>query len=171
MDKKKERQVGLVMAAIISTGMGLLVSALLLLTNEQITKVQSAGMVFLFNTGLSLVFGLIVSQIVPLGKWGFALARKCNANPPSLKFNLINAIPLSFGNTFIISTILSLIGVFTARAHIPPEQLAHMPPFHIMWLGSWGKLLLPTLVLSYLMSITFAPIITRAIGVGGPPKK
>ena len=63
MDKKKERQVGLVMAAIISTGMGLLVSALLLLTNEQITKVQSAGMVFLFNTGLSLVFGLIMGAI------------------------------------------------------------------------------------------------------------
>ena len=85
-----------------------------------------------------------------------------------LKFILLNAIPMAVGNTVIISLVVSLLGVISARLKVPAEVLSTMPPMPVMWLGTWAKLLLPTLAASYILSAILSPLISKALGLGGP---
>lgn len=149
--------------------MGVVSAVLVVTTNPDSLKAHSAALIYASNIVLSTILGIIISLLIPLGKLGASLARKAGAYPPSMKFILLNAIPISVGNTFLISLILSFVGVFTARMKLPAEALSHLPPFPIMWLGNWGKLLIPTLITSYLLSILLAPIVARIVGVKGPP--
>ena len=149
--------------------MGVLAAFLVITTNPDSLKVNSAALIYGSNITLSIILGIVIALIIPFGKIGGAMARKAGATPPSMKFILINAIPNSVGNTILISLILSFVGVFTARMKLPPETLSHLPPFPIMWLGNWAKLLLPSLVVSYILSIILAPIIARIVGIKGPP--
>lgn len=168
--KKKELAMNLIMGVIMSAAMGTVASFLLLRINPQAAAGAPVPMMYLSNIVLSIVVGVLVALLVPLGKMGMALARKAGVNPPGLKFNLINSIPLSVGNTIIVSLILSIIGVISARSKMPPEALANVPPFAVMWLGGWAKLLLPTLIISYILALILAPLVSRMVGLGGPPK-
>lgn len=163
----KERLVGIIMSVFISAAMGLVSAILVINTNPDSTKAHSVGMIYASNILLSMVIGMMIAVILPLGRLGAKLARKANAAPPSMKYILLNAIPNSVGNTLIISFILSFVGVLTARMKLPEETLSHLPPFPVMWLGSWMKLLLPTLFISYTLSVLFAPIVARLVGFKG----
>lgn len=168
---KKERLVGIIMSIIISAVMGVVSAALVIKNNPEAVKYTPVAMLYISNIALSIVIGVIIALVIPLGKLGAMLARKANANPPGIKFFLLNAIPNSVGNTLIISLILSLVGVLSARMKLPAEALSHLPPFAVMWLGSWMRLLLPTLLISYVMSVLLSPLITRLLGVKGPGPK
>lgn len=161
----KERLVGIIMSVIVSTAMGVVSAALVIHTNPDSTKAHSAGMIYASNILLSIVLGMMIAIFLPLGKLGADLARKAKATPPSPKFILLNAIPNSVGNTLIISLTLSFVGVLTARLKLPEEALSKLPPFAIMWLGNWLKLIIPTLIISYVLSIILAPVISRLVGV------
>ncbi len=166
--KKKMFLMGLIMSLIISVAMGLLSSFLLILFNPDIVKSSPVPVIYLLNTLASLITGLIVFFVVPLGKLGVALTVKAGVRPPSLKFTLLNAIPMAVGNTVIISLVVSLLGVISARMKVPAEVLSTMPPMPVMWLGTWAKLLLPTLIASYILSVLISPLISKALGLGGP---
>ena len=148
--------------------MGLVSAILVTTTNPDSLRAHSSALIYASNIILSIILGIVISLFIPLGKLGASLARKAGAYPPSMKFILLNAIPNSVGNTFIISFILSFVGVFTARMKIPAEILPTLPPFPIMWLGSWVRLLLPTLCISYILSVILAPIVARIVGFKGP---
>ncbi|SCW35260.1 Ferredoxin-NADP reductase [Ruminococcaceae bacterium YRB3002] len=167
--KNKERKMGLIMAIIISLAMGVLVAVLIPVFNPQAAEQQPAVIRFVSNILMSVVTGVIVSFVVPLGKIGRALTQKAGANPPSMKFTLLNSIPMAVGNTLIVSLVCSLVGVLTARAHMTPEALAHVPPFFPMWIVSWAQLLGPTLIVSYILAVLLSPFVSQAIGLGGPP--
>ena len=163
--KKKERTMGLVMSIIISAAMGALAAFLVLKTNSQAAGSAPVPMMYISNILVSVIIGVIVALVIPLGKLGRGLAAKANANPPSMKFTLLNALPLSIGNTIIVSFFCSLFGVFMGRRGAPAEALAHMPPFFVMWFGSWLRLLLPTLILSYVLAVVLSPIVSQAVGI------
>ena len=166
--KKKMFRMGLIMSLIISVAMGLLSSFLLILFNPDIVRSSPVPVIYLSNTLASVITGLIVFFVIPLGKLGAALTVKAGVRPPSLKFMLLNAIPMAVGNTVIISLVVSLLGVISARMKVPAEVLSTMPPMPVMWLGTWAKLLLPTLMASYALSVLLTPLISRALGLGGP---
>ena len=168
---KKERLVGIIMSIIISAVMGVVSAALVIRNNPEAVKYTPVEMLYITNIALSIVIGVIVSLVIPFGKLGSMMARKANANPPGIKFFAINAIPISVGNTLIISLILSFVGVLTARMKLPAEALSQLPPFAVMLLGNWFKLLLPTLLISYVLSVLLSPLISRLLGVGGPGPK
>lgn len=165
---RKERLVGLIVSVFVSAAMGLVSAILVTTTNPDSLRAHSSALIYASNIILSIILGIVISLFIPLGKLGASLARKAGAYPPSMKFILLNAIPNSVGNTFIISFILSFVGVFTARMKIPAEILPTLPPFPIMWLGSWVRLLLPTLCISYILSVILAPIVARIVGFKGP---
>ena len=167
--KKKERKMGLIMAIIISLAMGVLVAFLIPKFNPQAAEQQPVAVRYISNILMSVVTGIIVSFIIPLGKIGRALTKKAGANPPSMKFTLLNSIPMAVGNTLIVSLVCSLVGVFMARSHMPPEALASVPPFVPMWLVSWAQLLGPTLIVSYILAVLLSPFVSQAIGLGAPP--
>ena len=167
--KKKERIVGLVMTIIISMAMGALATFIVLKTNAQAAEGMPHAIMYISNILLSVVLGVIISLFLPLGKLGRGLAAKAKANPPSLKFYLLNAIPMSVGNSIIIGLILSLVGVLMGRSRAPAEALAQMPPMPVMWLSSFFTILLPTMLLSYILSVLLAPFVVSAVGLGGPP--
>lgn len=168
---KKERLVGIIMSIIISAVMGVVSAALVIRNNLEAVKYTSVEMIYITNIALSIVIGVVVSLVIPFGKLGAMMARKANANPPGIKFFAINAIPISVGNTLIISIVMSLYGVISARMKLPAEALSQLPPFVVMWLGNWFKLLLPTLLISYVLSVLLSPLISRLLGVKGPGPK
>ncbi|HAV91010.1 MAG TPA: hypothetical protein DCW44_07035 [Eubacterium sp.] len=51
------------------------------------------------------------------------------------------------------------------RSKAPASAVADMPPLPIMWLGSWGKLLIPTLILSYVLSVLLSPFVSQLVGL------
>ena len=166
--EKKERAVGLTMTVLVSAAMGAVASYLVLKTNPQAAVAVSAPVMYGSNIVLSVILGLVISLVIPLGKLGRVLAKKANANPPGIGFTLLNALPFAVGNTALISLALSFLGVFMARSHIPAEALARMPPLPVMWLGSWVQLLLPTLVASYAVSVILSPVVSSIAGLGKP---
>lgn len=167
--KKKERKMGIIMAIIISLAMGVLVAFLIPKFNPQAAEQQPVVIRYVSNILMSVVTGIIVALIIPLGKIGRALTQKAGANPPSMKFTLLNSIPMAVGNTLIVSLVCSLVGVLMARSHMPPEALANVPPFVPMWLVSWAQLLGPTLIVSYILAVLLSPFVSQAVGLGGPP--
>ena len=166
--KQKEFKMNMIMATVISLAMGVLVAILLPIVNPQSAS-QPVAIRYISNILMSLIVGIIVALVIPLGRLGRALAGRCGATPPTMKFNLLNAIPISLGNTIIVSLACSLMGVLMARKNMPPEALSQVPPFAVMWFGGWVKLLLPTLIVSYIIAVVLAPIVGRAVGLGGPP--
>lgn len=170
--KKKERLMGLIMAIIISAAMGIVATFLVRLFNAQ-AKNSPLIVMLLMNVTLSIVLGVIISLVLPLGKLGRKLAAAAHANPPSFKFTLLNSLPISIINTVIIGFLLSGLGIFMARMGIrrsaPPEAaaaaLASMPPFPVMWMISFFEILIPTMVISYLLAVILSPIISQAVGL------
>ena len=66
---------------------------------------------------------------------------------------------------FLMGLTMSLI---ISVAKVPSAVLSTMPPMPVMWLGTWAKLLLPTLVASYILSVLLTPLISKVLGLGGP---
>ena len=163
--KKKERTMGLVMSIIMSAAMGALSAYLVMKGNPEATKSLPVPMMYISNILLSITVGIIVALCLPLGKMGRALAQKAHAKPPAMKFTLLNAIPFSVGNTLIVSLVVSFFGVAMGRSKAPASAVADMPPLPIMWLGSWGKLLIPTLILSYVLSVLLSPFVSQLVGL------
>ena len=168
---QKNRAMHTAMSVLISAAMGVVASYLVLKTNPQAAAATPAPMMYMSNIVLSVVLGLVSAAVLPLGKWGRGLADKAHAKPPSLAFQLLNSVPLALGNTLFVSLTLSFVGVFMGRRGAPAEAVAHMPPLPVMWLGSWAKLLLPTLCVSYLLSVLLSPVVAKLLGLGGPPEK
>ena len=163
--KTRERLMGVVISVIISIAMGIVAAYIVLKTNPQAAELTPVPAIYISNILMSVAAGILVALFIPLGRIGRALTIKAHATPPSPKFFLLNALPISVGKTFIVSFLVSLAGVISARSKIPPEALSQLPPFPVMWLGSWIRLLLPTLILSYVLSIILSPVLTKAFGL------
>ena len=156
--KKQERTIGLVMAIIMSIAMGIV--AAVVIHNDPKAQTPPFPIFCLINVVESIIVGLLVALFIPLGKMGQALCRKAKAVPPSLKFNLLNSIPLAIGNSLIVSTVVSFINIVQAHAKIPAEQA---PPLFAMWFGSWAPLLLPSIAISYVLAILVSPIVVKMV--------
>ena len=159
---------GLIMAVIMSAAMGALASFLVLKNNPQAASGSSVTFMYISNILLSVVVGIVVALVIPLGKIAGFLTRKANAYPPSIKFILINSIPMSVGNSLAVGLIVSLFGVIVGRMKMPPAVQAATPLIP-MWLGSWARILLPTLLVSYVLSVVLTPVLSRILGLGGKP--
>lgn len=156
MDKKQEKKIGLIMAVIMSVCMGVIASVVI--AGNPNANTPSFPVFLLINLVESVIVGILVALIIPLGKMGQAMTRKAKAAPGSLKFNLINSIPMTLGNSLIVSTIISFVNVAQAHSHIPAEQA---PPLFVMWFGSWAPLLLPSILISYMIAVVISPIVVK----------
>lgn len=162
--KNQERTIGIIMAIIISVAMGIVASVVV--SRNPGAKLPPFPIFCLINVAESVVVGIIAALLIPLGKLGHMLTVKAKATPPSLKFTLLNSLPMAVGYSVIVSAIISFINVAQAHSKIPAEQA---PPLFAMWFGSWGPLLIPSILISYVLSILLAPIVVRAVmGKGGP---
>ena len=164
--KRKQVRMSIVMSIIMSSVMGALASFIILSTTSHAFS-QSVMMTYLVNIIVGAMIGTVIAITLPIGKLGKDLASRAGATPPSLKFTLLNALPLSLGNTLIIGLLLSGFGVFMGRHNAPAEVVAQMPPFIIMWLMNYAKLLLPTFLISYFLSVILSPVVSKALGLLG----
>ena len=165
--KKKERTVSVIMAVILSAVMGALATTLVRksLNPQMLASIPAAGM-YVSNILESIAVGVLLVLVAPFGKWGKALAARHNAFPPSMKFSLLNCLPISVGSSVIVSFIVSLINTAQAHAKIPPQVA---PPLLAMWLPAWLKLLIPSILVSYVLAVVISPFVVQAVGLGGPP--
>ncbi|MBE6764730.1 MAG: 2Fe-2S iron-sulfur cluster binding domain-containing protein [Ruminococcaceae bacterium] len=163
--KKKQRTMSVIMAIIISAAMGAIAAYLTLKNNPLAAQGTPPQMMYISNIAMSITVGILCGLFLPFGKWGRALATKAGANPPSMKFTLLNCLPISVGNTLVVSLIVSFFGVVMGRAKAPAEALSQLPPLPVMWLGSWAQVLLPTLVASYLLAVIFSPMVAEMVGM------
>lgn len=160
--KKQERKIGLIMATIISAVMGIVASVVI--SKNPNAQTPAFPIFCLINIVESIVVGIIVALVIPLGKLGQGLAKAAKATPPSLKFNLLNSIPLSIGNSVIVSAVVSFVNIAQAHSHIPAEQA---PPLVAMWMGSWLPLLIPSVLISYVLAVLVSPLVVGAVRSGG----
>ena len=123
--QKKEKKVNIIMAVVMSLVMGLFF-AFLARHNAGAKELESmppAPIMFITSALEAIIAGLIVALILPLGKAGRAMAGKFNAEPPSMKFTLINSIPLAVVNAVICSAVCSFISIAdekdSLRIHLP----------------------------------------------------
>ncbi len=167
--KNKERLISIIMAVIISICMGLLFAFLARknATPESVSAMPPAPVMYITSLIESVVLGIIVVLIIPMGKMGRGLASKFNAFPPSFKFTLLNSIPFAVINAFLLSAICSFLSVAQAHSHIPADKA---PPLLMMWLGGWLRTLPLSIVLSYILAVIISPFVVKAVGLGGPPE-
>ena len=158
MDKRKGRMISICMAVIISVAMGI-VAAIVIAKNPN-AKTPPLPVSLLLNVVESVIVGVLVALFLPLGRLGQMLAGKCKATPPSLKFNLVNSIPLAIGNSVIVSAIVSFVNIAQAHSKIPAEQA---PPLLGMWMGSWAPLLIPSILISYVLAVLLSPLVVKAV--------
>lgn len=165
--KKKEKTVSVIMATLLSAVMGALATVLVRksMDPQALASIPAVGM-YITNILESIVVGVLLVLVVPFSKWGRALAAKHKAFPPSMKFTVLNCLPVSVGSAIIVSLVVSFINIAQAHARIP-AQVA--PPLMAMWLSSWGKLLIPSILVSYVLAVLISPFVVQAVGLGGPP--
>lgn len=166
--KKKERLVGIIMAVIMSTIMGLLFSFIARKTasEQALASMPPAPIMYVTSVIESIIVGVIVVLVFPLMKAGGALCKKFNATPPSLKFSLLNGLPIAVVNAVVVSAVCSFISIAQSHSHMPKEVA---PPLMAMWFGSWIKTLPISIIVSYLLAVIIAPFIVKAVGLGAPP--
>ena len=166
--RKKERLVNIIMATVLSAFMGA-VACFVMRTgmNEEQLSSNPAFIMYLSSILESIIVGVFLVIVIPFGKWGRMLAGKFGANPPGMKFTCLNSIPVSVGSAVLVSCAVSFINVFIAHSKIPADAA---PPLLAMWFPNWLKLLLPSIIISYILSIIISPIVVKAVGLGGPPK-
>ena len=165
--KRKEKTMNLIMAVIMSVLLGVISVFLARAGKDDVQLQAMPPLPVMLITSIieSVIAGIIVALIFPLGKWGRALAAKAGANPPGMKFTLINCIPFTLVNTFAISLPLSCISMAQAYGKI---DMPDKPPFVAMWLGQWLIMLPFALVAAYIIAVIISPILVRAVGLGGP---
>lgn len=167
--RKKERKVSIIMAIILSTVMGIMF-ALLARKNADAKALENmppVAVMLITSVLESITAGVILVLILPLGKAGRVLASKAGANPPSMKFTLLNSIPFAVVSSVFVSAIVSLISVASSRGKMPAEEVE---PLLSMWAGSWLRGLPLAIIVSYVLAVIISPIIVKAVGLGGPGK-
>ena len=152
--KKQKFMIDLIMTVIMSIAMGLIASFVVF--RNPATQTPPFPILCLTNIGESIIVGVVVALIIPLGKIGNALTKKANAKPPSLKYGLINSIPMAVGNSVIISAVVSFVNIAQAHGKMPADQA---PPLLIMWFSNWGPLLIPSILISYVLALLIAPVV------------
>ena len=154
--KRKERTVSILMATILSALLGALAAHWVRrgMTPQALAVTPAAGM-YLTNILESIVVGILLVLILPFGKWGRALAARFGAKPPTLKFTLLNCLPVSVGSSVLVSLIVSFVNVAQAHARIPAE--AAPPPLFAMWFSSWISLLPVSIIASYILAVLISP--------------
>ena len=165
--KKKEKRVSLIMSVILSAVMGALATTLARrnMNPQALASAPAAGM-YLASILESVAVGVLLMLVAPFGKWGRALAAKHKAFPPTMKFTMLNCLPISVGCSTIVGCVVSFINTAQAHAKIPPQAA---PPLLAMWLPSWLKLLPLSILVSYVLAVLISPFVVQAVGLGGPP--
>ena len=166
--KKKERLVSIIMAIIMSTVMGLLFAFIARKSASPEALKSMPPMPIMLITSLieSIIVGVIVVLVLPIGKLGRGLAAKFNAAPGSMKFTALNSLPFAVISAVIVSAVCSFISIAQSHSHIPADVA---PPLMIMWLSNWLKLLPLSIVVSYVLAFIISPFVVQAVGLGGPP--
>ena len=167
--KKKEKLVTLIMVAIMSTVMGTIANTIVRMRMTPEALAANPALI-MYVTGIleSVTIGLIAAFFLPFGKWGRALAAKFGAYPPGRKFIMLNCIPISIGNSTVVSLTVSFINSAIAHAKMPPETA---PPLLAMWLPTWAIMIGPSIVISYTLAVLISPLVMKWVGLGGPPKE
>ena len=166
--KKKEWRMNIIMAIAMSICMG--VTFTFITRNnadpKALENMQPAPIAYLISILESVTVGVIVALIIPIGRMGKALSRKCNAYPPSIKFSLINCIPFALINAIFVSAICSFIGIATSYSK---NMDPHKPTLMKMWFDNWISILWLSILVGYVLAIIIAPFVRKAVGLGGAP--
>ncbi|SNU09951.1 hypothetical protein SAMN06297422_1405 [Lachnospiraceae bacterium] len=164
----KEKKVNLIMAIIMSACMGILFAfvARKSASPQALQTMPSAPVMIITSLIESIIVGVIVAFVIPMGKMGSALSAKFGAIPGTAKFTAINSIPFAVINAVLVSAVCSFISIAGSHAKMPPEQA---PPLLIMWLSNWLKTLPLSILLSYVLAVIISPIVVKKVGLGGPP--
>ena len=167
--KKKTKQVDIIMAIIMSVCMGILFAIIARFSADPkaLESMPPLPIALLISILESVIVGVIIVLIIPMGKIGRAITTKFNANPGSIKHNALNCLPFAVINAVLISAICSFISIAQAHSHIPADQA---PPLFVMWITNWLRLLPLSIVVSYVLAFVIAPFVVKAVGLGGPPK-
>lgn len=154
---KEYHSIRIMMAVIMSTVMGVIAS--FLVAQNPNANIPAFPVFCLFNVTESIVVGVFIAIFIPLDKLSNALVSRFNIKNYALH-GMVYAIPLSIGNGILVSGIVIFVNVFMSYLRINP---ANRPPLLGMWTSSWFPILLPMIVISYVVSLVFTPLVIKFI--------
>ncbi|MCR5108598.1 MAG: hypothetical protein K6B28_10605 [Lachnospiraceae bacterium] len=166
--KNKEKTVSMIMAVIMSAIMGIIftVFARHNASGEALVYMPAAPVMYITGILESVITGVLVVLIFPLGKAGRSLCTKYNAVPPSFKFTALNSLPIAVASAVIVSAVCSFISIARSHSHMPADIA---PPLMAMWFQNWIRILPVSVIVSYLLAVLISPVIVRATGLSKPP--
>ena len=169
--QQRRSLVGLLMTLFMSTVMGIVATLIARsgMPPQALASAPPAVIMVISSVLMSLTVGIIIWLVIPSSKWGSMLAAKTKASPGSFKYTAMNALPISFVNSFVIGIVVSFINVSRSHAQIPA---AVAPPLIVMWFGSWIKMFPILLVVAYMLALLVSPLIVKWVKMPqGMPKK
>lgn len=95
---------------------------------------------WLMSFGISFVISLIIGFAVPVKKAGDAFCAKCNANPQSMKGNLLSSLISNVIYTPMITIIMVVVMLTNAAKH---AAVGEVPPIPVV--------IIPSLIVSLLV--------------------
>ena len=167
--KKKAKKVDIIMAIIMSVCMGILFAIIARKSADPkaLESMPPLPIALLTSILESVIAGVIVVLVIPMGKIGRTLTTKFNAAPGTKKYSAINCLPFAVINAVLVSAVCSFISIAQAHSHMPADQA---PPLFIMWVTNWLRLLPLSILGSYVLALIIAPFVVKAVGLGGPPE-
>lgn len=169
--EQRKRSVGLIMTVIMSMVMGIVATLFARsgMPPQALASAPPAAVMMTSSVLMSLAVGIIIWLTIPSSKWGGMLAAKAQAGPGSFKFTVLNCLPISFVNSFIISIVVSFISISRSHAQIPA---AVAPPLGPMWFASWVKMFPVLLLVAYVIALLVSPLVVGWVKMPqGPPKQ
>lgn len=171
--KQRRSLVGLIMTLFMSTVMGIVATLIARrgMPPQALATAAPAAAMIMSSVLMSVTVGIIVWLLIPSSKWGSMLAAKAKARPGSFKYTALNALPISFINSFVIGIVVSFVNVSKSHAQLPPPAKAAQPLFR-MWFGSWIKMFPILLVVAFVLALLVSPLIVKWVKMPqGMPKK
>lgn len=155
---KKTRAVSIIMAIIMSAAMGALMTWLSRQNNPKAAEAPAVP-AFVSAIIVSIIIGVLTVLIIPLGKWGKKLAGK--ADPTTMKFTLLNCLPVSVVSAVIVSAAASFFGMFMGMS----KGGAPMNAIVAAWVPAWLKSLPISIIVSYVLAVIISPMVVQMVGI------
>ena len=168
--KNKEKLISILMAFVMSVAMGILFTFLARhnADKQALENMPPAPVMYILGVIESVIVGVLLVIIFPIGKLGRSLAAKFNAAPPSFKFTALNGIPFAVISAVVCSAVCSFLSILQAHSHMNEAAKAANPLFK-MWFGNWVKSLPLAIIVGYVFALIAAPIIIKIVRPGRPP--
>ena len=165
MERKREKQKTAITIVMIVMALAMGVLAAVIISRNPRSNTPAFPIFCVSNMFEAVAAGIILAQVIPFEKIGKWVEKMSNAKYPTFRFILFNSIPFALISSLIVNAIVCLVNIMMARSSIPADQA---PPFLMMYLSTFGPLIVPSIIMCYVIAILVTPLVYKMLGIKAP---